>query len=568
MATKKKLVIEVDSKGVPKATRELDGLTKSSKKAGTGAKSLTNHMKGLISPMSGLTSRIGGLTSRVKGLISPMALATAGIGLATVSIGLAVGALGKMIRNTSIQDAAMAQLNSGLESTGHSAGFTADELSGLAAQMQKTTMFGDESVIQMQALLLTFTNIKETLPDTTRAVADMATRMGTDLKSAAIQLGKALNDPIANLSALSRSGVQFTTVQKDLIKSLWETGQQAEAQRVILAELDNQFGGSAKAARDTLGGSLKALSNNFNDLFELGTKSSGFFRGFVDGANSAVLAVGTLKSKVSDYFDYLKFMENRELSVGEMLFSTPESRKQYEMEQSGKGELKEGTLVGEGQLEADAQVEIDANAEKAAIIAEAQAEIDLAKQKAEAIHFGIMHKIRTEDAVRAKAIQNKAAKDAKGKQDADQKQWVTAIKGGNDTIRAEVMRAALEQAKIKGKQAIVNAFEFGTKTGGPWLGAAYAGAAGLAVGGLISAIKGAGSSGGSASVSVPEQPSTNSSTTTSDDGADVTVATTTTQMVNINLQGAGYSKENVRELIESINEEIGEGVVLKTNEDI
>src|SRR5690606_10490282 len=42
----------------------------------------------------------------------------------------------------------------------------------------------------------------------------------------------------------------------------------ADAQSIILAELERQFGGSAKAAADGLGGSLKQLSNAFGDLFE------------------------------------------------------------------------------------------------------------------------------------------------------------------------------------------------------------------------------------------------------------------------------------------------------------
>jgi len=531
VATKKKLVIEVDSKGVPKASRQLDTMTKKAKKAERGTAALTKRMGSMLGPMA----------------------------LATVGIGLMAGALSKMIRNTSIQDAAMAQLRAGLESTGHSAGFTADELAGMAAQMQKTTMFGDEAVIKMQALMLTFTNIKSALPATTWAIADMATRMGTDLTSAAIQLGKALNDPIANLSALSRSGIQFTKSQRELIKGLWETGQQAEAQKVILTELNTQFGGSAKAARDTLGGAIQALSNNFNDLFELGEQSSAFFTRFVKGANSATLAVGGLKSKVADYFDYLRFMENEGLTMSEKLFSTPETREAFAKEQAGKGELKEGTVVGEGQLEDDMQVRLDEDAKKAEVIAEAQAQINAAKEEAEAIHFGIMHKIRTEDAVAAANLRIKSASDRKKALLNENRNALSMAMQGNTSMKKLVLAAAMDQAKIKGKQAIVNAFEFGTKTGGPYLGVAYAAAASVAVGGLISAIGGAGSSGGGGAPSTPADPTTNTGTSSSEE------STGAVQSVMINLNGMGYSKENVRDLIESINEELDDGVELKTN---
>ena len=81
-------------------------------------------------------------------------------------------------------------------------------------------------------------------------------------------MGKALNDPIANLSALSRSGIQFSQDQKEVIKSLTESGRLAEAQTIILDELEKQYGGSAEAAAKAGTGGLKQLANSFGDLQE------------------------------------------------------------------------------------------------------------------------------------------------------------------------------------------------------------------------------------------------------------------------------------------------------------
>ena len=44
------------------------------------------------------------------------------------------------------------------------------------------------------------------------------------------------------LRALARPGIQFNEAQEDVIKSLVAKGQNAEAQRIILAELEKQFG--------------------------------------------------------------------------------------------------------------------------------------------------------------------------------------------------------------------------------------------------------------------------------------------------------------------------------------
>ncbi len=44
-----------------------------------------------------------------------------------------------------------------------------------------------------------------------------------------------------------------------------ELGDQAGAQKIILKELENQFGGSARAARGTLGGALTAMATGHID---------------------------------------------------------------------------------------------------------------------------------------------------------------------------------------------------------------------------------------------------------------------------------------------------------------
>ena len=167
------------------------------------------------------------------------------------------------------QAKAVAQVEQGLKSTGNAAGKTLGELTKMATELQRTTLFGDEDILQnATAQLLTFTNIAgEQFDRTQKAALDLATRLGGDLKSASIQLGKALNDPIANLSALSRSGIQFSKEQKELIKTLAETGELAKAQGIILDELEKQYGGSAEAAAAADGG-ITQLQNAIGDLGE------------------------------------------------------------------------------------------------------------------------------------------------------------------------------------------------------------------------------------------------------------------------------------------------------------
>jgi len=168
------------------------------------------------------------------------------------------------------QAKAIAQVEAGLKSTAGQVGYTSQQLQQMASDLQQKTLFGDEVILKdATAQLLTFTNISgDQFARTQKAALDLATRLDGDLKGASIQLGKALNDPIANLSALSRSGIQFSADQKEVIKSLTETGRLAEAQTIILDELEKQYGGSAEAAAKAGMGPFKQLSNTLGDLSE------------------------------------------------------------------------------------------------------------------------------------------------------------------------------------------------------------------------------------------------------------------------------------------------------------
>jgi hypothetical protein len=153
---------------------------------------------------------------------------------------------------------AAAQVNAGIKSTAGIAGQSLDELREKAEALEHKTLFTEAQTLNADAMLLTFTNIRGKIFDEAiPAIEDMATRMGgngpEDLKGAALQVGKALQDPITGIGALHRIGVAFNDQQKQQIASLVKHGQVAEADAIILKELNTEFGGSAAAARSVLG---------------------------------------------------------------------------------------------------------------------------------------------------------------------------------------------------------------------------------------------------------------------------------------------------------------------------
>lgn len=167
------------------------------------------------------------------------------------------------------QEAAEKKLEAVLTATGNAAGYNLEQLKKMASGMQEATTTGDEVVLSGMAMLATFKQIRgEGFERATQAALDMSHVMDTDMKSSVIMIGKALNDPIANLSAMTRAGVQFTEGQKEQIKTLWESGDAMAAQNIILNELESQFGGTAAAVREIFGGAVEAAGNALGDTKE------------------------------------------------------------------------------------------------------------------------------------------------------------------------------------------------------------------------------------------------------------------------------------------------------------
>jgi hypothetical protein len=166
-----------------------------------------------------------------------------------------------------------AQTQAVLHSTGGAANVTAGHVQALGDQLLKLSGTDDEAIRGMENLLLTFTSVRneagkgnDIFDQATKATLDLSVAMGQDLSKSAIQVGKALNDPERGMTALRRVGVQFTDSQQKLVKHLVATGQTARAQRIVLAELRKEFGGSAAAAGRTLSGRLNILRETLKNL--------------------------------------------------------------------------------------------------------------------------------------------------------------------------------------------------------------------------------------------------------------------------------------------------------------
>jgi phage-related protein len=238
-----------------KATKAVnDGLDDVGKKADNAGKSFS----GMGTMMTGVLQGIG---QGVVGLAADLGKAALGAVTDFVSEG---------IKGAAEFDAVFAQTEAVIASTGSAAGLTAAEMANMAGAMSASageSLFSDDAILGAQNVLATFTNIKgQNFGMATQSILDMSQALGMDLDSAAMQVGKALNDPVAGLAALSRSGVQFTEEQEAMIKAMVEAGNVAGAQEVMMAELNTQFGGSAAAAVDTYAGQQIILKEKMDDI--------------------------------------------------------------------------------------------------------------------------------------------------------------------------------------------------------------------------------------------------------------------------------------------------------------
>jgi len=240
-----------------------------------------------------------------NGIAKGVAGVGAAVGAAALGASVAVGAFVK----TSLDSLARierinAQTDSVIKSTNGAAKVTAQHVEDMTGALENQTGTEAESIQQGANMLLTFTNIKnaagannDIFDQATKTITDMSRAFDTtggaviDTTGTAIQLGKALNDPIKGVTALRKVGVSFTEDQQKQIKTMVESGDQMGAQKVILAELQKEFGGAGEAFAKTSKGQIELAGHAW------GT--------FGEALSTALLpAIGTVAGGLAELFNY------------------------------------------------------------------------------------------------------------------------------------------------------------------------------------------------------------------------------------------------------------------------
>ena len=143
------------------------------------------------------------------------------------------------------------------------------------------------------------------------------------------------------------------------------------------------------------------------------------------------------------------------------------------------------------------------------------------------------------------------------------------LASGSKKAQKLLQSVAVAQAVVTGYGAAVEAWKAGMSTGGPWVAAAYAAASVAKTAGMISQMKSSGSSmassgGGTPSTSGGGSAGGSTMQQAAPQQAQIS-APQVSRTIDINLPSTGLlSVDQVRELMEQINEQVGDGVQLNT----
>lgn len=218
---------------------------------------------------SAMSKVLAGVTSVGKSMQSVGKSMTTYITLPIIGLGVLA------VKAWTEQAAATANAQAVIKSTGGIANVTASQMGKLSNSVRDYSGQSDESVLNGEAMLATFVNIRnevgkgnDMFNQATVALADLTAKFGGDASTNAIRLGKALNDPILGMTALRRVGIQYTAEEQARIKKDMANNDILGAQKVIMSELTKQFGGLARAQGQTDAGKLKIAWGQFGDVME------------------------------------------------------------------------------------------------------------------------------------------------------------------------------------------------------------------------------------------------------------------------------------------------------------
>jgi phage-related protein len=228
---------------------------------------LKDAQKSIMETEKGYTK----VAAKVHKLAGPSKAIVAGMGTALYTMAKNAGGAAK----------AQSKLEASMAAVGYKN--LADEASDYAEKLQHVIGVSDEDIKSTMQKLSAYDATAESadmMARATLAAANMSAAGFGTMDSAAIALGRALQNPEKGIVALGKKGVQFTKDQEDQVKAMMKVGDTAGAQALIMEEVESSYDGVAKAsasgtakmklawdeASETMGSTLAPMITRVNEL--------------------------------------------------------------------------------------------------------------------------------------------------------------------------------------------------------------------------------------------------------------------------------------------------------------
>ena len=227
---------------------------------------ISDHLKSTESQAAQTSKRVadslGGITTATDSWTSSIlknaaAYATGMIGVEAMgeAVRKATDFVADSVKVFEESERAQKKLETALTAQGRATGSVIGYYKDLGAQYQKTTVYDDDLIASMEALLVQIGDVSPKQMDKAlRASTNLASGLGIDLESATKLVGKAF---AGETGTLSRFGIVID-----------QTKLKTEGITAVLDAIEGKFGGQAAAEADTFAGAVKQVGNAWYNVKE------------------------------------------------------------------------------------------------------------------------------------------------------------------------------------------------------------------------------------------------------------------------------------------------------------
>lgn len=258
--------IRVDDEGTAVVENFTDNVEDSAKKAKRSAAKMTKAFAGVRKGIG----RVSKAVFSLRGFL---------VGLGAAAI------IRSVARAAFAQEEAVTRLNASLRASGEFSEEASRSLQEFASQMQATTIFGDEVILNQIALAQAFGFTTENVKEAVAAATELSAAAGIELTEAIRRLGRSISGSVEDIA-------KFAPEIRNLTKEQLAAGDAAKV-------LGDALRGSAAAQAETARGRIIQLGNALGDVVEKIGQSVTSSDKFLDALKDLTKGINEANNSVS-----------------------------------------------------------------------------------------------------------------------------------------------------------------------------------------------------------------------------------------------------------------------------